>query len=193
MSKELSIETQVPPMVQRAEAYTIETQDEMTGAVEMLSELNLASDRIEEEKAKVLRPLLDATAAERARWKPLETPLTQAIALMRSKITKYQTEARQKEALAQAKLAERVTKGTLRASTAADKLDLIPTADQKVSTDAGNVSFRTVQVFEIEDLGKIPLTHLLPNEALIRADMKKGKQIPGVKYGTEEQPINRRG
>lgn len=192
MSTEIALEQELHPLIKKAEAFEIKDAKSMTAAVEMLSELNRAADKIENEKAKVMRPLLDAVAAERGRWKPFETLLASPIATMRSKISKYQTAAKAKEKEEADKLAARVAKGTLKADTAVRKLDELPTAAAKVETDNGSVKFRTIRVFEIKDITKIPYTHLMPNEVLIRADMKKGIEHPGIEYRDEEQPINSR-
>lgn len=192
MSTELALDKELHPLAAKAEAFEISDEKTMTQAVAMLTEMNQANDRIENEKSKVMRPLLDAVNAERARWKPYETILAAPIALMRKKISAFQTAARAAEKVEADKIAAKAAKGTIKAETAVRKLDELPTAAAKVETEQGSVKFRTVPVFEIEDLSKIPLSHMLPNEPLIRSDMKKGIQVAGVKYGTEEQPINNR-
>lgn len=179
---------------ERAESMSITSPEQMEEAVALLSELNKANDRIDEEKQKVLRPLLDATNAERARWKPAETHLAAGIAFLRRLITDHQTAKRAEEAAQAAAIAARIApgKGNLSLETGVAKIDAIEKAPEKVATASGAVSFRTVPKWRVIDESKIPGEFMVPNEALINAEMKAGNSIPGIEYYTEEQVINKR-
>lgn len=193
-SQEITLIEEYHPNILRANSLSVSNETEKLDATELLSLLNKASDRIEAEKAKVMRPLLDATAAERARWKPAETQLEAAVAAIRRKLTEYQTRARA-AALAQAEaIASRVGdgKGHLQAETAAAKISAITSPSGLVETDSGSLTFRTTKAFEIVDLSKVPLEYHLADEVAIRKAMKAGKELPGVRYFTEEVPYNSR-
>lgn len=179
---------------EKAEGMEITTLEQMEDSVALLSQLNKANDRIDEEKQKVLRPLLDATAAERARWKPAETHLAAGIAYLRRLITDYQTHKRAEEKEEADRIASRIGegKGKLKLETGISKIDAIEKAPEKVATESGSVAFRTVQKWKVIDDSKIPVGFLVPNEPKINAEMKAGRTIPGIEYYTEEQVVNKR-
>ena len=75
---------------------------------------------------------------------------------------------------------------------AVDKLAQIDRVDKKVETDSGSTSFVEHQCFEVVDITKLPTDYLLPDEVKIRASMKLGTKLPGVRYYTEQRPRNSR-
>lgn len=174
--------------------FEIASADDMTRAVEFLSELNKTNDKIVAEREKVTKPLNAALTAERARWKPTELKLTTAIAAMRSKISAWQTEQKRKADAEAEKIAARVGegKGKLKPETASDKIAAIDTPAEAVSTESGQVKFRTVVKFELEDITKVPAEFLLLNETKVRTVLKENTRIPGLRYWEEEMPINLR-
>lgn len=176
----------------QVESFEIATEDDMTAAVTFLSELNKQNDRNEAEKAKVMRPALDTVAAERARWKPVETILNGAITTMRKKISAWQTEQKRIADEEAEKISARVGegRGKLKADTAIRKMDEIEKPSEAVNTASGQVKFRTDRKFEVTDLSLLPLDYHVANEVKIRAALKTGTELPGVKYWNEETPIN---
>lgn len=194
MSKEITIEQEVSPLVAKAQAFEITKVEDMPKAVTMLSELNKMLDRITTEKEKVTKPLNEALKAERGRWKPSETILETAIGYMRKSITAYQTEQKRIADAELDKIAARVApgKGNLNAPTATAKMDAVEKPEESVTTNAGNVTFRTDKKCEVENITKIPYEYLIPDMVKIRAAMKAGTEITGVRYWEEETVINRR-
>lgn len=194
MSKEITIQKKVDPIVKKADDLEIKTPKHMEAATEMLSQLNKMGDNVEAEKMKVMRPLLDAQKAERGRWKPIETKLEEAIAIVRRKMTIYQTAAKKEADEEAARIAARVGegKGKLKIETAIEKIADIKTPAASVATDAGMVKFRTDKKFEVMDITMLPTEYLLANETKIREAMKAGTELPGVRYYTEEVPVNSR-
>lgn len=178
----------------KVQKVSITNPETMKEATALLSKINKLKDALTTEKEKVTKPLNEALKAERARFKPLEEQLETAISTIRVAMTKYQTEA---TALAQkesAKIAARIGpgKGKLSLDTAVQKLSEIEKPQELVSTDAGAVTFRTVQKFEVTDLAKLPIQYHLADEVAIRAAMKNGQQLPGVRYYEEQVPYNSR-
>lgn len=194
MSTELTIEKKVSPIVAKAQALQITDAKSLTKATEMLSELNKRKDAVEEEKMKVMRPILDAQKAERARWKPVETILDDAISALRRSMTDYKTEADRIAKEKADKIAARVGagKGKLTPETASDQIDAIETVANSVETDAGSVNFRPQKNFRLKHIDLVPMEYHILDEIRVRADMKKGIEIPGIEYYTEQIPINRR-
>lgn len=194
MEKELAITKQLSPLVVNAEKLSIKKPEDMEEATEMLSKLNKVGDSIEEEKMKVMRPLLDATAAERKRWKPAEMTLEKAIDIVRRKMTVWQTAARKKADEEEAKIAARIGsgKGKFTMETAMRRADEIDKPETAIATGSGLVKFRTVPKFEIVDEAKVPREYLVIDEAKVRESMKEGKEIAGIRFYTEEVPVNTR-
>lgn len=190
----IQVEKSYAPIVEKAESLKIVDEKSMEEAVELLSKANKGLDLITEEKEKVTKPLNEALKAERARWKPMETVLESAVSILRKGISAYQTEAKRKADLETAKLAERVGegKGKLKAETAIRKMGEIEGPQAKVATASGSLKFRTEKKFEVVDMSKLPIEYLLPDEPAIRKAMKEGTELPGVRYYTEEVPINSR-
>jgi hypothetical protein len=180
------------PLAEAASNFKIVDGDDMKEATAMLSDLNKQRDRVTEEKEKVTKPLNQALKAERARWKPLEDVLEGAIDALRRRMTSYQTQAKAEADAKADRIAARVGegKGKLAPETAMRKLDEIEKPEEAVSTDAGQVKFRTVEKFEVIEISKLPWEYLTPNETKIREAMKAGLKLPGVRYYTEEVPMN---
>lgn len=186
------IKKELSPIAQKVEWLQIKNADDIPEAVSLLSSLNKHSDAIETEKAKVMRPLLDAQKAERARWKPIETVLDSAITTLRAKMSTFQTEELARTQAQATKIAEKIGegKGKIKFETALEKLRDIKTPDKFVKTEEGSVSFRTIKRFEVTDLSLVPKEYLLPNEPLIKDAMKKNKPIPGIRYYEEQTLAN---
>lgn len=186
------IEKTIAPIAEQAQTLTITNDIQLKNAVEILSTLNQYNDKITEEKEKVTKPLNEALKAERARWKPLETMYEQAITLIRSKMTAYQTELVRLQKEKEQKIADRISKGTLKMETGIKKLENLPTVEKEHATEKGLVQFREVKRFEVTDIKALPTEYILPNETAISNAMKLGKEIPGVRYYTEQVPVNYR-
>jgi hypothetical protein len=187
-----TIKTEVSTIVQTACDIRIENTDTLANATILLSELNRRNDAITTEKEKITRPLLDALAVERGRWKPVETQLSTAIDLIRGKMSAYQTQVHALAERERATIALRLENGTIELDRALSALDTIETPTTRVKTATGSLSFTTVKLFEIEDFKKLPNAYKLANETAIRTSMKTNTKIPGVRYFTEERPINKR-
>lgn len=188
----LVIKKAVNPLVADALSYTIKNDATMTGAVELLSQLNKIGDRIEEEKQKTLKPANEVVKAIRAQWKPIETMYESGISALRSKMSEWQTEKQNKADQEAQKIAARVGdgKGKLKAETAMAKIDELETPAQNISTESGAVKFRPVQELVIEDIKKIPREFLIPDEPRIKEALKSGSTVPGAKLITKQIPVN---
>lgn len=180
------------PIVKQIQTLTIKNSAEMTKAVEALSQCNKYLDKLTEEKEKLTKPINSALKEIRSRYKPAEEKLNIAIATIRSKMSAYQTEATRVQKEQEQKIADKVFKGTLKVTTAMNKLSSIVQAETQVSTDSGSVKFRTVKKFEITDPNLIPKEYLMPDESKIKEAMKTDIKIPGITYFEEQVPANYR-
>lgn len=192
MKKEIAIIDEVSPLAERVANLTITNPAEAEAANELLSQANKVLDRIEAEEQKVLRPLLDATAAERARWKTSKDKLKPAIEAIRKLLGAYQSAELARVAEQEAKIAERAAKGQLRPETAVAKMDALEKPSATVATSSGSTKFRPNPNFEVVDLSLVPIAYHLADEVAIRKAMKEGTELPGVRYFVEQIPVNSR-
>lgn len=194
MKKEqnIAIVKEINPIIRKVEGIEIIDKNTMSDGVLLLSQLNKFSDVITKEKEKITKPLNDALREVRGRYKPVELTLDEAILSLKGKISKYQTEAQRKEQEDQQKIADKVASGKLSVDKALTKLENLEEVEEKIQTDAGSVSFRTMKKFEVLDLVKVPIGFHLPNEAKIRKAMMDGIELPGVRYFEEQSVVNKR-
>lgn len=185
---------QLSPVELQVEKLEITSSAKMTEAVELLSQANLFLDAVVTHKEKKTKPLNQALKEIRAETKPLETRLETLIASLRRKMSVYQTEQTRIAQEKEEKIARRVGdgKGKLKTETAQSQIDELDRPDKTVSTTVGSVQFRTVKKFEIMDITMVPQEFLLPNEPAIRAAMKEGRELPGVRYFEDQEPVNSR-
>lgn len=186
------IEKKVNPLVERALSFVVKNPKQMKEATDLLSQMNSIGDKMEAEKRKVVDPLNLALKNERARWKPLESAYESGIAAVRKAMSAYQTAEKAKSDEKADAIAARVGagKGKLKAETASAQIDELDKPEAIVATDKGVVKFRTVKKFEVLDISKLPVAYVVANEVAIKSAMRDGLELPGVRYYTEEEPIN---
>lgn len=193
-NKEIAIAPQINESAEHASIMKIGTPNDMEQATSVLSRLNKFSDDLKKEKEKVTKPLNAALKAERARFAPLEDVLESSIATLRKNMGAYQTEQIRIQRIEEQKIADRIGsgKGKLKIETAITKIDAVAKPETKVVTDSGSVRFTEMKKFEVVDITKLPHEFLLPDMVAIRAAMKEGKELTGVRYWTEQVPVNTR-
>lgn len=178
----------------KVQSITIASQEDMQKATDILSKLNVCLDSLIEEKELITKPMNEALREVRGRYKPTETRLEEAIGALRKSMSRYQTEETARIDAETAKIADRVGdgKGRLKIETAVRKMETLNTLDKKTTTANGSVSFKPAKMFEVTDIGKLPIAYHTPNETAIRSAMREGTELPGVRYWIEQVPINRR-
>jgi hypothetical protein len=193
----LKIEKDIKDIMPRALTVSITDAESLKDATTELSKLNRLLDAVTEERERVTKPLNEALKAERARWKPYETKLDGAIASIRACMTAYQTKLASKRAEEVAKIASRVKEGSgnLSLDTASRKIAELAPVDAQIATEEGSITFKEVRKYEVMDvilLSREGADYILPNDALIKEKMKEGKELQGVRYFSEQVPVNRR-
>lgn len=174
----------------RAESITTLTVETMPEAVELLSSLNRIKDDITAQKELVTRPLLDALAEERAKWKTKETRLEAVITRIRTALTSYQTELVAKQRAEQEAIAKKLEDGKIKPQTAIKRMQGVEDVQNTVESATGKISFKTVTTFTVSDWSKVPTEFLLLNETLVREKLKLGVKVDGLGYKDEQVPIN---
>jgi antitoxin component HigA of HigAB toxin-antitoxin module len=186
-----TIEKKSSPIITLSQSIQINNDKDLEKAVEVLSKLNKFLDQVTEEKEKITKPLLEALKVERARWKPLETQYENSISVIREKMSVYQTAQKELQERVANEAVEKISSGEISLETAVSKLNESEVKN-KVEANSGSVSFITVKKYEVIDITKVPVEYLLPNDVKIRADMKAGIQVEGVRYYEVQEPRNYR-
>ena len=187
---ELTIQKTATSLVEKSSEIQI-TSATLPEGVLLLSNLNRVLDSIEHEEDTITAPAQAIIKRERERWAPFKKPLKGAIDALRLKMTQYQTLARKTEQEAKDAIAARIGVN-LGMEKALKKMDAVETPESKVATSAGSVRFQTKPDFEVIDLSLVPIEYHVANDVAIRATMKAGKELPGVRYFTIEVPYNTR-
>lgn len=192
---EIKQEKEIVPFLKKVgTTITISDVATLAEATETLSQANQYLKALTIDKETMTKPLNDALKAIRAKYAPTEKALEEIIVSIRKAMTTYQTEQLKKQQEEEEKIAARVGdgKGKLQLETAVKKIAEIPQVEKKVATDSGSVTFKPVKKFEVTNCSQLPAEYILPNETAIRLAMGKGIELPGVRYFTEQVPINRR-
>lgn len=179
-------------IITRAESITVLTVETMPEAVELLSSLNRIKDDITAQKELVTRPLLDALAEERAKWKPKEVRLESVITRIRTALTQYQTELVAKQRAEQEAIAKKLEDGKIKPETAIKRMQGVEDVQNTVESATGKITFKTVTTFAVTDWKSVPEEFLVLNETKVREYLKEGKKVPGLEYKDEQVPVNYR-
>lgn len=188
------IEKKLTPLASEAESMTVTSPSSLAKATVLLSQLNLANDKITEEKEKITKPLNEALKVERARWKPFEDICKKGIDHLRSAISIYQTALVKKQEADERAIADRIKpgKGNLSLETAAKKMDQLEKPQDKVETSSGSLAFRKTTILKVTSLALIPRDYLIPNEPRLLEALRAGQSIPGVELDIVLVPVNQR-
>lgn len=124
---------------------------------------------ITDEQNKVIKPLLEATRAERARFAPTIAKYEEAIKKISDVLSAYQTE----QLRAQREKEEKIlSDGRLKTETVITRLAEV---EQPVTK-----GFRKHQVLKVTNISTIPLEYFDLNESKLLADLKAGKIVQGA-------------
>src|SRR5690348_2292889 len=82
----------IPPIVQSSQTLKIVDAETMNTASETLSKLNTLAKKIKAERELITKPMNEALAEVRGRYKPTEDAIANAITKIRGEMTSYQTE-----------------------------------------------------------------------------------------------------
>lgn len=188
------IQKQVSPIVTQAQALTITTPEEMSHASEMRTTLKRAEKDLKEDKEKLTKPANILLKEIRSRYSPVEDIIETSLLLINKKMGAYQTE---QDAIAEqerARIAARVLpgKGNLRPETAINKMAEVTAPATRLESTLGATEFMDVKKFEVISILDLPLSFHVADEVAIRAEMRKGFELPGVRYWTEKVPKSSR-
>jgi len=184
---EITLSKEESKALKFAEIKVIDSPEQMSEGVSILSVLNQTLDRLTKHKEERTKPINATLKLIRSDYKPYEDKLETAIAALRRLMINYQTE---QKCLAKIEEDKIINDKRTKVETKIAKMEEVAKPEAKVVADEGMVKFKTVPCFEVEDVSKLPKEYILPNETMIRDAMKGGKELPGVRYFTEERPVN---
>lgn len=147
----------------------ITTITQLEEAQALRTELKKQLKAVTDEKDKVARPLLDAIAAERARFAPTIAKYEEAIKKISDILSQYQTEQLKIQKQKEEKI---LSDGRLKTETVITRLAEVEQKDTK--------GFRKHQVLKVTDLQLIPKEYFDLNESRLLADLKAGKEVKGA-------------
>lgn len=186
-NKELAvIKGQVSKLENQALAVKIESQEEYTTAIDIVSRLKTIGSTIKQKKESVTKPLNEALRNVRNLFAPLEEQYTKAESIIKGKLLDYKRQKDAEAAAEEAKIAAKVESGKMRLETGEKKLEQIERVENTTRGKVGEVSVRKIKKVRITNESLIPREYLEPNMVAIRRDALGGKQIAGVEVYEEE-------
>ncbi|MES2006884.1 MAG: siphovirus Gp157 family protein [Patescibacteria group bacterium] len=172
-STELSVHrTQTLGIQKAASSYEVGTDGIEVGE-EMLRAIRDVEDSITTRKTEITRPLMQALASARDLFKPFELGLADAKKTVKAKILAYSIEQDEKARIEAEKVEKRVEKGTLKAETAAGKLEKIEEGKVKTNT-------RTLRKLSIVDETAIPREYMVVDREAVTKALFAGVDVPGA-------------
>ena len=168
----------IPP---EAKSIIIKTNEDLSRATIILTNLNKMHDKLVEDREKMTAPINLALKEIRAKYKPMEEGLNASIEHIRTQMSAFRT---RQDALQQ-KIADKVSSGAISIEKAVMKLSVI-------NQEVAGLKFREMQVLKIINSKIIPREYLVPDEKRILEDLKLGKKIKGAELEIKNIPVNSR-
>lgn len=184
--KELTeVKQQVSNVQLAANSLSVTNQEESDKATALLKQVKEAEKFMTAKKEEITRPLMSSLAKIRDLFKPIEGNLADATKTIKAKILAWTIEEQDKKEKEAARISARVEKGTMKAETAANKLETI-------SKDAPKSNLRIIKKVRVVDEMAIPREYLVPNMTMItEAVLRQGASIPGVEVYEEKSIVAR--
>lgn len=181
-----ALKGQISKLENQAHAVTIETAEDYTHAIDIVSKLKETGSTIKNKKESITKPLNEALRNARELFAPIEQQFLNAEAIIKTKLLDYKRK-KDAEALAEeAKIASKVEAGHMKLETAERKLDQVERVETTTRGKIGEVQVRKIKRVRITDVALLPREYLVPDEVAIRRDALGGKAIPGVEIYEEE-------
>lgn len=188
----VEIKSQISIVEQSANNLKVENQKDMNKATDVLHNVRMAEKYITEKKTEITGPLMKSLASIRDLFKPLETSLQLANKTIKEKMLAWQIAEDERVQKEKDRITKRVEKGTMKAETAAGKLETLGDAPVKSSGEVGKSTIREVKKVRIIDESIIPREYLIPNmTAITEAVIRKGAIIPGIETYVEKSIVSR--
>jgi hypothetical protein len=177
-------------------AANVQDADTEKEAVLFLGRIKDNTKSLESQLSFLTKPLKDHVKAIKAEFDRLINPLEAADKTVRDAITAWRNSPEFKELEAKRLAIENHAREAVRDNDV-EKLEVLSgehlnaanLAPKMVKTNEGNMSMRKNIRIEITDMEQIPKAYLLVNEAAIKAAIKDGFEVPGIRHWIEMTPI----
>jgi Na+/phosphate symporter len=178
--KYLSLKVTDQPTLQEASTYLV-------GAKKELKALKADMDTL-------LDPIEETIDGIKAKYAPRLDALKAVVEALTTQTVTYQTRITNERLAAEQAIADRIKegKGNLSIESATKRIENLDVVEKKVETEAGGMQFVAYPMCDVEDITKVPMKYHEVNMVAIRAEMKAGNKLPGIKYWTEQRPKNSR-
>lgn len=191
-NKEVSlVKQQATKALNAANELEIASQEDMVKATDILSKIKTVGKMIKERKEQITKPLNEALTSARDLFRPMEDDTSAAEKVIKGKMLTWQAAEDAKARKEEERIAARVEKGTMRADTAAEKLQNIAPAPTAVQGKVGAVKTMTIKKYRVTDETKLTREFLMPNMPAITEALKAGTVVPGAEM-YEEKVISAR-
>lgn len=195
MSTELiKIEKEISPIQEKANSLQIIDTTTLNEASSYLIFAKKNLKALKEDMNTLLDPLKESAKAIKAKYEPAQEALGLLIDTLTKKTVTYQTKLVNERLEAELAISQRVKdgKGNLSVESATKRIENLEIVEKKVETDVGGMSFVPYPMCEVEDITQVPIKYYLVDMVAVRAEMKAGNKLPGIRYWTEQRPRNSR-
>jgi len=165
---------------------TIESVDDYKKALEYLLSLSVIKLELDSKRQFFSKPLYDQMRRVNAYFDQYLKPIEEADKILRQKIVQYRALKWEEFKQQEKEIYERI-KNEL-GSADLPPVVVTPTLAKNEVVSGGEITFRAVKKWVVEDESKLPREYLKPDDKKIAEAVKKGEEIPGVKVYTEEEP-----
>jgi len=178
LPKFLSIEVVDQTSLQEASTYLIGAKKEYKA--------------IKADMDSLLDPIKETIEGIKAKYDPRLKALKSVIDALSQKTTEYQTSLVNAKLEAESKITAKVESGYIKPETAIDKLSNLQPIEKSVTTEVGGATFVEYPQCEVEDITKVPMEYHEVDMVKVRALMKSGTKLPGIRYWTEQRLRNKK-
>jgi hypothetical protein len=165
---------------------TIESVNDYKKALEYLLSLSVIKLELDSKRQFFSKPLYDQMRRINSYFDQYLKPIEEADKILRQKIVQYRALKWEEFKQQEKEIYERI-KNEL-GSAELPPVVVTPTLAKNEVVSGGEITFRVVKKWTIEDESKLPREYLKPDDKKIAEAVKKGEEIPGVKVYTEEEP-----
>lgn len=194
---EISLTESELAYVRQAEEITVTDAESERKAAELFAAASATVKRIEEERLLFVAPLTATSKRFNEKAKQISLPFVTVKEILSKKMSEYRTreDIRQKEYArnqAERDADREIDNGNFAKANEAlvRKEELAAEVSKTVVAEQGKIQFRSSLVIDSIDIDKLPKRYCLPDESLIKADLKSGIAVPGVVAHEERRPVS---
>ena len=187
------VEGKVKNAVAQVSELKIKTDEDLTNAATLLTNVKKLSKWLTGEKEKIVKPMREAMNAARGLFAPLEEQVDSAEKTIKSAMVTYQTKKEAEQKKKEDSIAKRAESGQLKEETAVRKLEELGDVKSNIKTEQGATAFKKTKAVRVIDKDKVPDEYWILDMVLIRSSAlnaakvqgKIGEVIPGIEVFEE--------